>query len=237
MKLSVIIPMYNEGKIIEATARELSAYMESVFDEYEILFCDDGSRDGCGELVSALGLPNVSVVGYGQNRGKGCAVRHGMLEAKGDIRVFTDADLAYGTEVIKRAYDMMCENGGTDMLIGSRNMGNDGYEGYTLLRKIMSKTYIKVLCITGGFKLSDSQCGCKAYKREAVGKIFPRCQVNGFAFDFETILWAVKYQMKIIELPVKVINSGESKVSIVKDTVKMLSDLIKMKKRIKKAKL
>ena len=104
MKLSVVIPMYNESKIIEATARELSAYMESAFDEYEILFCDDGSKDGCGELVSALGLPNVRVVSYGQNRGKGCAVRHGMLEAKGDVRIFTDADLAYGTEVIKRAY-------------------------------------------------------------------------------------------------------------------------------------
>ena len=75
------------------------------------------------------------------------------------------------------------------------------------------------------------------FEREAVKKIFTRCEVNGFAFDFETILWAVKYGMKIIELPVKVINSGDSKVHIVRDTVKMLSDLHKMKRRIKKAEL
>lgn len=225
--------MYNESKIIEATARELSAYMESVFDDYEILFCDDGSKDGCGELVSALGLPNVSVVGYGENRGKGCAVRHGMLEAKGDVRIFTDADLAYGTEVIKRAYDMMCENGGTDMLIGSRNIENDGYEGYTLLRKIMSKTYIKVLCITGGFKLSDSQCGFKAFRGETAEDIFSKCRVNGFAFDFEAILYATKLEKQIGEMPVKIINHRESSVRPIKDTLKMLGDLRKIKKDVK----
>ncbi len=233
MKLSVVIPMYNESKIIEATARELSAYMESVFDDYEILFCDDGSKDGCGELVSALGLPNVSVVGYGENRGKGCAVRHGMLEAKGDVRIFTDADLAYGTEVIKRAYDMMCENGETDMLIGSRNIGNDGYEGYTLLRKIMSKTYIKVLCITGGFKLSDSQCGFKAFRGETAEDIFSKCKVDGFAFDFEVILYATKLGKRIGEMPVKIINHRESSVRPIKDTLKMLGDLRKIKKDVK----
>ena len=151
--------------------------------------------------------------------------------------MFTDADLAYGTDVIRRVYDALSADPEADVLIGSRNMSKDGYENYSLLRKIASRTYIKVLCITGGFKLSDSQCGCKAYKREAVKKIFTRCEVNGFAFDFETILWAVKYGMKIIELPVKVINSGDSKVHIIKDTVKMLSDLHKMKRRIKKAEL
>ena len=82
-----------------------------------------------------------------------------------------------------------------------------------------------------------TQCGCKAFRYDAVQKIFPRCEVDRFAFDFEAILWAVKYGMKIIELPVKVINSGDSKVHIIKDTVKMLSDLHKMKRRIKKAEL
>ena len=95
--------------------------------------------------------------------------------------------------------------------------------------------YIKVLCIAGGFKLSDSQCGCKAFRQTAVRKIFPRCEVNGFAFDFEAILWATKMKMKIIEMPVKVINMGESKVRIVRDTLKMLRDLRRMKKRISKA--
>ena len=237
MKISLVIPMYNESSIIEATARELSDYMSKNFDSYEILFSNDGSKDDCAEKCAALGLPNVRVVGYENNRGKGCAVREGIMQAQGDIIMFTDADLAYGTDVIKRYYDKFAELPETDMLIGSRNISADGYEGYTLLRKIMSKVYIKVLCIVGGFKLSDSQCGCKAFTKDAVQRIFPRCEVNRFAFDFEAILWAIKMNMKVVEMPVKVINHGESKVNVIKDTLRMLKDLRRMKKRIKKAKI
>ena len=148
--------------------------------------------------------------------------------------MFTDADLAYGTDVIKRVYDTFAENPDADMVIGSRNLNKDGYEGYTLIRKIASKVYIKVLCFVGGFKLSDSQCGCKAFTRETVAEIFPRCEVNGFAFDFEAILWATKLGKKIKEMPVKIINHRESKVNVMSDTFKMLRDLYKMKKRIKR---
>ena len=149
--------------------------------------------------------------------------------------MFTDADLAYGTDVIKRYYDKFSELPDTDMLIGSRNISADGYEGYTLLRKIMSKVYIKVLCIVGGFKLTDSQCGCKAFRKETAKEIFSKCEVNGFAFDFEVILFATKLGKKITELPVKIINHRESSVNPIRDSVKMLRDLIKIKKRVRKA--
>ena len=237
MRISVCIPMYNEGKIIENTARVLDEYMRGKFPEgdYEVIFSDDGSRDGCGDKVRALSLPNMRVVGGGENRGKGHAVRKAFLEAKGDVIMFTDADLAYGTDVIGKVYDTMTANPDADLLIGSRNLTKDGYEGYTFLRKIASKAYIKVLCMTGGFKLSDSQCGCKAFRYDAVQKIFPRCEVDRFAFDFEAILWATKYKMKIVEMPVKIINYGDTKVRIVRDTIKMLRDLRSMKKRISKA--
>lgn len=236
MKISVIIPMYNEASIIQDTAKTLYEYMSQRFEDWELLFSDDGSSDGCGDLVRELALPNVRVVGYEKNHGKGCAVRTAMLEACGDIRMFTDADLAYGTEVIGRVADTFAENPDADLVIGSRNISADGYEGYTFIRKLASKTYIKVLCIVGGFKLSDSQCGCKAFRGDAAEKIFSRCQVDGFAFDFEAILWAVKYNMKIAEMPVKIINHRESKVRMLRDTFKMLRDLHKMKRRIKKEK-
>ena len=226
--------MYNEASIIEDTARTLSDYMSANFNDYEILFSDDGSRDGCGDMVRALALPNVRVVGYAQNQGKGCAVRTAMLESCGDVVMFTDADLAYGTEVIGRIYRIFEKNGDTDIVIGSRNIAKDGYEGYTFMRKLASKAYIKVLCIAGGLKLSDSQTGCKAFSGKAAKDIFSRCTVNGFAFDFEAILWAVKYGLKISELPVKIINHRESKINVVGDTFKMLGDLRRMKKRIKK---
>lgn len=234
MKISICIPMYNENRVIAATAKTLSDYMAANFEDYEILFCSDGSTDGCDETVRALALPCVRVIGYEQNQGKGCAVRTAMLAATGEVRMFTDADLAYGTDVIQKVADAFAANPRADLVIGSRNLDKSGYEGYTLLRKLMSKVYIKVLCIAGGFKLSDSQCGCKAFRAEAAERIFSRCEVNSFAFDFEAILWAVKMNMNIVEIPVRVINHGESKVRIIRDTLKMLKDLRQMKKRIRK---
>ncbi len=234
MKISLVIPMYNESSIIKDTANTLSEYMKNTFEDYEVLFVDDGSKDGCGDIVKELALPNIKVTGYGGNRGKGAAVRHGVLEAEGDVIMFTDADLAYGTDVIRRAYDIFEKAPDTKMLIGSRNISADGYEGYTFLRRVMSKVYIKVLCIAGGFKLSDSQCGCKAFSKDAARDIFARCEVNGFAFDFEAILWATTLGYSISEMPVKIINHRESKVNVIKDTFKMLSDLRRIKKQVKK---
>jgi dolichyl-phosphate beta-glucosyltransferase len=229
--------MYNEASIICDTARTLSDYMAANFDDYEIIFSNDGSKDGCGRMVEELGLPNVRVVGYEQNMGKGYAVRVAMLAAEGDYIMFTDADLAYGTDVIREVYETFKKNPDADMVIGSRNLSKDGYEGYTAIRKLASKVYIKVLSVIGGFKLSDSQCGCKAFTGKAAKKIFSLCEVNRFAFDFECILWAVKFGMKIVEMPVKIINHRESKVNVLKDSFKMVRDILKMKKRIKKAKI
>jgi dolichyl-phosphate beta-glucosyltransferase len=237
MKISVIIPMYNEEKIIKDTAKQVYEYMNDRFGEgeYEVLFSNDGSLDGCADAVRELALPGIKVTGYEKNHGKGCAVRTAMLEAEGEFVMFTDADLAYGTEVIGKLYECYENNRSAGLFIGSRNIGDDGYEGYTFLRKIMSKTYIKVLCIAGGFKLTDSQCGCKGFTNEACKKIFSLCTVDGFAFDFEAIIIADRMGYKIEEIPVKIINHRESKVRIVRDTVKMLGDLRKMKKRIEKA--
>lgn len=229
--------MYNESSIIKETAQTLSDYMSANFDDYEIIFSNDGSKDGCDKAVEEMNLPHVRVVGYEQNRGKGYAVRTAMLAAEGDIIMFTDADLAYGTDVIKRVYETFLANPDAHMVIGSRNLSKDGYEGYTAIRKLASKVYIKVLSIVGGFKLSDSQCGCKAFTGEAAKKIFSLCEVDRFAFDFECILWAVKFGMKIVEMPVKIINHRESKVNVLRDSFKMIRDILKMKRRIKKTKI
>lgn len=237
MKISVCIPMFNENQIIASCAQTVCSYMNEHFDDWELIFADDGSTDGCGDTVRSLGLEHVRVVGYEKNRGKGCAVRTAMLASSGDIVMFTDADLAYGTDVIGRAVDSFAERPDAGLVIGSRNLGADGYDGYTFLRKLMSKIYIKVLCVVGGFRLSDSQCGCKAFSRSAVDAILPRCEVDRFAFDFEAILWAEKLGLPIVEMPVKVINHRASKVRVLRDSFQMLGELRRMKKRIKKAQI
>ncbi len=233
MQISIIIPMYNESRVIEKTARTLSSYMSEHFSSYEILFSDDGSTDGSGDLVRSLHLPCVRVMGDSENHGKGFAVRNAMLTAEGELVLFTDADLAYGTEVIGRIYDFYTAHSETvHLILGSRNLDKDGYDGYRPIRKLMSKLYLRVLGFMGGFRLSDSQCGCKAFSREAARDIFSRCEVNGYAFDFEAILWAEQLEWNISEFPVKVICHDESKVHIFRDSFRMLRDLLKIRKRI-----
>ena len=232
MKFTLCIPMYNEANVIAQTAKRLDKYMSSRFGDYEIIFSDDGSTDGSADIVKSLCLPCVRVIGYSDNRGKGSAVREAMLAATGDAVMFTDSDLAYGTEVIGQIADAFEAHPECDLVVGSRNIAKNGYDGYTLTRKMASKGYIAVLKALGGLKISDSQCGCKAFRKEAAEKIFSYCVVNGFAFDFEAILLANKLGYKIYEHPVKVINHGESKVSVIGDAVRMLGDIIKMKKRI-----
>ena len=234
MKFSLIVPMYNESSIIENTAHVYADYLAESFEEWELIFVDDGSVDDCAAKVEALALPGVRVLRYTPNRGKGNAVRTGMLAASGEIRMFLDADVAYGTEVIGRAAALFAEHPDKAVVIGSRPLHPEGYAGYTAIRKLASRSYIKVLNVAGGFKLSDSQCGCKAYRGEAAEQIFSRTETKGFAFDFETILWAQKLGCGILEMPVKVVNHRASKVNVVRDTFRMLKELQAIKKRVKK---
>ena len=241
--VSVCIPMYNEAQIAADTARTLWRAMDTFRKQYgwsfEVIFSDDGSRDGCAEIVqqtaAAESLDGVRVIRYEDNRGKGSAVREAVLASLGDIVLYTDCDLAYGTDVIADAVSRFTE--GVDAVIGSRNLTKDGYEGYTPLRRLASKAYIKVLCLAAGFRLSDSQCGCKAFRGGMARRIFARCQTNGFAFDFEVLLFAQKLRARITEMPVKIINHRESTVHVLRDSVKMLRDLAKIKKRVKSAEI
>jgi dolichyl-phosphate beta-glucosyltransferase len=232
--------MYNEGDICVSCAEKLHGEMAGLSEkygwDYEIIFCDDGSSDGCREKIERLATEKISVVGYGENRGKGSAVREAVKNTTGDIVVYTDCDLAYGTAVIEKAACelMRCK---ADMLLGSRNMGNDGYEGYSKRRKIASKIYIKVIAVFAGFRLTDSQCGFKAFKGESARKIFSLCTINGFSFDLEVIKIAQKLKMRLVEMPVKIVNHRESKVNIISDALRMLRDIRVIKKRVKDLKV
>ena len=234
MKISLCVPMYNESSIIANTARELYEYMtEHYGNDFEIIFSDDGSKDNSSAIVNNLNLPNVRVVGYEKNQGKGCAVRHGVLASVGNIVIFTDADLAYGVDVIKEAIDTMKKDG-YDIVVASRAKHKDGYAGYTFVRKLASKTYIKIINLFGGIRISDSQCGFKAFDGEKGRKIFSYCKTNNFAFDLEVIMLAQKMKFRIYELPAKIINHRESKVNVIKDACKMMREISVIKKNISK---
>ena len=164
--------------------------------------------------------------------GKGYAVRQGVLAATGDYILFTDCDNAYGTDAVKRLADTLVETG-ADIVVGSRNLSKDGYDGYTFIRKVASKTYLKFINVMAGFKLSDSQCGIKGFRHDAAKKIFKNCEVNRFAFDLEVLMIATKLGYRIAEMPVKIINHRESTVNLLQDATRMIRDVRKMKKRIR----
>jgi len=240
MKISVCIPMYNEAQIAADTARTVWKAMDGLRRlhgwDFEVIFADDGSRDDCAARVECAaredGLDGVRVVGYGENRGKGAAVREAVLASDGDIVFYTDCDLAYGTDVIGEAAALYAEE--IDAVIGSRRLTEDGYEGYTPLRRLASKVYIRILCTVGGFRLSDSQCGFKSFRGDAARKIFARCETNGFAFDFEVLMLASRLGLNIREMPVRIINHRESKVHVLRDSFRMLRDLTKIKIRVRR---
>ncbi len=232
-RLSILVPMYNEEKVAKQSAITLSEYFGNIYgyDDCEIIFCNDGSTDGCAEAVSSLSLSNIKVVGYSDNRGKGGAIRYGVEKCEGEYIICTDCDLAYGCDAVQRMAKLLFE-GKSDMIIGSRNISKDGYEGYTLLRKLMSKIYIKLICLLAGFSYSDSQCGIKGYRAESARKIFKHCKVDGFAYDFEVLILADKLGISISEMPVKIINhsQSDSKVRPISDGFKMAKDVLKIKK-------
>ncbi|MCD8314103.1 MAG: glycosyltransferase [Firmicutes bacterium] len=236
MRLSLCIPIYNEKANIAAS---VSAYKSALYDitggDFELIYCDDGSTDGCADTVRDETDGHIRLTGYEKNRGKGCAVRTAIEAASGDVIIYTDCDNAYGTETIKRALDYMEENPETDVLIGSRRLGEDGYAGYSVIRKLASEVYVRMLKLIAGFHHSDSQCGFKAFRGTAAHDIFPRCVTDGFAFDIEALLFAERLGYRIDEFPVRIINHSDatSKIHIFKDTFRMLCDVLKIKKHIK----
>ncbi len=236
MKLSVIIPMYNEKEIIEETVKRLVCDLSAHFsDDYEILFSDDGSRDGGDEKIIPYLSERIRLLRAEENRGKGHAVRCGMMEAKGDYLFFTDCDLAYGTDYFLPAIEKM-EKENSDVLIGSRALHPNGYQGYGFFRKCLSKMYFRFLSLVGGLSVSDSQTGFKGFRSAAAKQIFSSAEVDRFAFDYEALLLAKKYGFSVSELPVAIQNNRPSSMHFVKDSLRMVRDVIKMKKRIKKTK-
>ena len=233
--------MYNEGQIKTKTAKALYSAMEDYCSQkgasYEIIFSDDGSTDGCSDTLYRIShelefsCGRIDVVRSETNRGKGAAVRRGVMASHGDIIIYTDCDLAYGTKVIGDVCDRFFEND-SEIIIGSRKLHPDGYDGYTILRKAASKVYLKVLSLFAGFKLSDSQCGFKAFKGDIAKDLFASSSLEGWSFDFEILMLAQKRGYEISEMPVKIVNHRESKIHMIKDSFKMLSDIYRIRRNL-----
>lgn len=231
MRLSLVIPAYNESGIIVDTVRAASARLAEIDPEYELLVVDDGSTDNTAGLVRPLEDGHVRLLGYTPNRGKGRAVCAGMLAARGDYVFHTDADLAYGLENIPDMLDKF-ERTGADLVIGSRRLGGDGYRDYPPLRLMASKCFNLIVRTLSGLSY-DTQCGIKGFTRDAARRIFPLCGTDGFAFDFEVLLRASRMGLQIEQEAVSVVNHRASKVNVLRDSLRMFRDLLRIRRRVK----
>ncbi len=231
MDISLVIPAYNESGIIMDTIQTVSARLAELTAEYEVLIVDDGSTDGMARLVEHCGDSRVRLEGYTPNHGKGRAVRTGMLAARGDLILCTDADLAYGVDVFAGLLERL-RTGEADLVIGSRRMDGTGYQNYPPLRIFMSKCFGLLSHMISGLPY-DTQCGIKAYRRQAAQAIFSRCTTDGFSFDFEVLMRADKLGLKVEQFPVSVINFRESKVNVIRDSARMFRDVFRIRRAVR----
>ena len=227
-ELSVIIPAFNEESRLPRTLERIHAYLAARNLRAEILVVDDGSSDGTSALVerARLRFPELRLVSNGQNRGKGFSVRHGMLEARGELALFTDADLSAPIEEADKLLAEILERG-YDGAIGSRALDRKLIEVHQApLRELAGIIFNRIVRVLTGTGFSDTQCGFKAFRMSRARPIFERQHVDGFGFDPEILFLAQRYGLRVAEVPVRWAHDPATKVHVVRDSIRMFLDLL-----------
>lgn len=230
VRLSVIIPAYNEEKRLPPTLRDIDKYLKRQTYNYEIIVVSDGSTDKTVEIVKSLmpEIRNLKILDFKENHGKGFGVREGMLKAEGQYRLFTDADNSTTIDQIEKMWPWLEK--GYDVVIGSRDIKGAVLDPpqpwWRRLLGFVFRLLTQIICGTWG--ILDSQCGFKLFTSRVAEEIFPQCEINRFAFDPEVLVLAKKAGYKIKEVPVHWRNDPQSKVKF-KWMVNMLFELFRIR--------
>ncbi|MEA1937407.1 MAG: dolichyl-phosphate beta-glucosyltransferase [Patescibacteria group bacterium] len=213
--LSVIIPAYNEENRIKDTLLKIDKFLTARNYNYEIIVVDDGSCDGTVNLVQDLqkSIPELKIISNQKNYGKGYAVRQGILKARGEFRLFMDADNATDIEQIRNFLPFFQK--GYEIVIGNRDLQNSQIKEhqpfYRELLGDLGNFLIQLLVISG---IRDTQCGFKCFSEKFVEDIFPKLEINRWGFDIEILILAKKNNYKIKAVPVIWTNDVNSKVTL-----------------------
>jgi dolichyl-phosphate beta-glucosyltransferase len=230
--VSLVIPAYNEALRLEASVRALREYLGYAHWPHEVILVVERSTDGTLDLARRLatGQAEFRVIANDIQRGKGWAVRCGMLQARGDIAFFMDADLSTPLPEIDGFLAYFEAHPEVDILVGNRQHPHSAIlKRQSLIRRKLGQAFNSVLRRVAGLALRDTQCGFKAFRRPAREAIFPRQTLDGFAFDVEVLLLAARLGFRTEDLPVQWSNSEGSKVHIVRDSFLMLRDALRVR--------
>ena len=224
--LSIIIPSYNEEARLPGTLQRVAEYLPTLKLRTEVLVVDDGSTDRTAAVAESFHgkLTGLRVLSNGTNRGKGYSVRHGMLEAQGDMVLFTDADLSAPIEEAEKLLSPL--NNGYDVAIGSRAMDRSLISTrQSIFRETAGIIFNKIVRMVLRLPFVDTQCGFKAFRRERCRIIFEQQRIEGFGFDPELLYLARHYGLQAIEIPVRWGHSEATKVNMLGDSLKMFGDI------------
>ena len=214
--LSIVIPAYNEEQRLAATLERVSRYLAGARWKFsEVVVVDDGSRDGTAALVEnfAARVPHVSLLRNPGNRGKGYSVRNGMLEAKGEWALFTDADLSSPIEELEKLWTKAQELR-AQVAIGSRALDRSLIGTHQpLFREYAGRAFNLAVRLVTGLPFWDTQCGFKLFETRAAQEIFRRLQLERFGFDVEVLFIARKLGYSAVEVPVRWNDVAGTKVS------------------------
>jgi len=230
LNYSIIIPAYNESARIGATLERVLAHIAARGWDAEVIVVNDGSRDNTVETVRRFleANPKLRLVENPGNRGKGYSVRNGMLLARGEVLLFTDADLSSPIEEADKLFDAI--QGGADLAIGSRWMQSElQTQRQPLYRQFFGRIFNLLLRVTLGLKFKDTQCGFKAFTRESALAIFPLQRIERWGFDPELLYLATRFGFRVTEVPVAWAHSEGTRISPLRDGLRMFGEMVKIR--------
>jgi len=231
LTLSIVIPAYNEARRLPSTLDEVFAWLEtSAYRDTEVLVVDDGSTDDTAKLVEVRCAlePRLRLLRNPGNRGKGYAVRHGMLKAEGDWILFSDADLSAPIEELPKLLNA-AEKRGASIAIGSRALDRSLIGVHqSRWRELSGIFFNRLMRLITGLPFSDTQCGFKLFRRDAAHRVFPLQRLDGFSFDVEDLFVAQTLGIRAIEVPVRWDNVEGTKVGMMQGIASFL-DLLRIR--------
>jgi dolichyl-phosphate beta-glucosyltransferase len=224
---SIVVPAYNEAKRLEATLDLVLGYVAAQKWNAEVLVVNDGSKDATRDIVlrRAAHNPALRLVENPGNRGKGYSVRHGVMEARGEFILFTDADLASPIEEGEKLLAALAA--GADMAIGSRWLDTSlQTRPQPLYRRVLGRVFNLALRLVLGMNYKDTQCGFKAFRRGAAAAVFPLQIIERWGFDPEILFLARRLGFRVDEVAVKWAHQENTKISPIRDGLRMFTELL-----------